>query len=345
VKVFFSACSDSNKCSCSDACCCCVCLQKLYLQGNCLASIDHLSACSRLEELHVSDQQWQQQEGSRGPRPLAVEQQQHEHLQQLESSQQAASQHSNVGSSSSSSSTTGQVPDMQLGRTTHLQSASSLTAAGLQFELASLQAISGSLRVLCAANCGIQDPGPLAVLQKLHTLDLSGNSIQQLALLQPVLQRLQRLRVLDVRGNPCLQHELKYRDYMILLAADSLETLDNEAVSASHRAFLLGLHLKKLKAQERSEEQQQQQQLARKQQGQQLFLPQGISGKPAAGACAAAPSGGLSGAGVTLHSMKAPAVRPTAAGGFNASGARIAAALGGTRGRNGVDAAASAEHV
>ncbi|WIA33757.1 hypothetical protein OEZ86_006872 [Tetradesmus obliquus] len=37
-------------------------------------------------------------------------------------------------------------------------------------------------------NCGIQDPGPLAVLQKLHTLDLSGNSIRQLALLQPGTQ-------------------------------------------------------------------------------------------------------------------------------------------------------------
>jgi protein phosphatase 1 regulatory subunit 42 len=180
------------------------------------------------------------------------------------------------------------------------------------------------------------------VLQKLQTLDLAGNSIERLALLQPVLQRLQRLRVLDVRGNPCLQRELKYRDYIILVAADSLETLDNEAVPTSHRAFLLGLHLKKLRAQDRAEEQQQQQQRGGKQQGRlqgtEPLFEQCVAGKPvAAAAAAAAVSGGacigLSGTGVKLHAVRAPAVRPTAAGGFNASGARIAAVLGGTRGR------------
>jgi protein phosphatase 1 regulatory subunit 42 len=225
---------------------------------------------------------------------------------------------------------------------------SMVLASGLRFEPSSLQAISGSLCVLCAANCGIRDPAPLAALQKLHTLDLSGNSIDRLALLQPVLQRLQRLRVLDVRGNPCLQHELKYRDYIILVAADSLEMLDNEAVPTSHRAFLLGLHLKKLKAQGRAEQQQQgekQQQRGRKPQGQLQHQHEGaeplfgqcVAGKPAA--AAAAVSGGacvgLSGTGVKLHAVRAPAVRPTAAGGFNASGARIAAVLGGTRGRGG----------
>jgi protein phosphatase 1 regulatory subunit 42 len=175
------------------------------------------------------------------------------------------------------------------------------------------------------------------VLQKLHTLDLSGNSIDRLALLQPVLQRLQRLRVLDVRGNPCLQHELKYRDYIILVAADSLETLDNEAVPTSHRAFLLGLHLKKLKAQDRAEEQQQQRggKQQGRLQGRDPMFEQCVAGKPVA--AAAAVSGGacvgLAGTGVKLHAVRAPAVRPTAAGGFNASGARIAAVLGGMQGR------------
>jgi hypothetical protein len=306
-------------------------LQKLYLQGNCLTCIDLLSACSRLEELHVSDQQWQQPAGDSQLQPSACEQQQQEQQQLRRQScqqqepelagQQSASQDA-LRDAGSSSSTGGY--------------------AGLRFEAASLQAISGSLRVLCAANCGIQDPGPLAVLQKLHTLDLSGNSIQQLALLQPVLQRLQRLRVLDVRGNPCLQHELKYRDYIMLLAADSLEALDNEVVLASHRAFLLGLH--KLKMQEQGDQQEQQQRHGEKQQRgrrpqsqlqHQQLSAQCTVGNPAAGAleavCGAAV--GLSGVGVKLHAVRPPAVRPTAAGGFNASDARIAAALGGTRGR------------
>jgi hypothetical protein len=338
----------------------------VYLQGNCLACIDHLSACSRLEELHVSDQHWQQPAQDSEPGKQQQQQQQWQQqerqqdryeqhvdereqlsqqvVSQLTSQQSASRGDAGSGSSSQRSSTTGSEPDQQQavhGLQRHSSETTMALAPGLRFEPASLQAISGSLRVLCAANCGIRDPGPLAVLQKLHTLDLSGNSIERLALLQPVLQQLQRLRVLDVRGSPCLQHELNYRDYIILVAADSLETLDNEAVPTSHRAFLLGLHLAKLRAQDRAEEQQQQQgrkqhgRLQHQQQGTELLYGQCVTGKPAA--AAAAVSGGacvgLSGPGVKLHAARAPALRPTAAGGFNASGARIAAVLGGTRGR------------
>jgi hypothetical protein len=49
----------------------------------------------------------------------------------------------------------------------------------LQFDPASLKAISGSLRVLYAAGCDITDPAPLQVLEGLRVLDLSRNMIRQ----------------------------------------------------------------------------------------------------------------------------------------------------------------------
>ncbi|KAF6258353.1 hypothetical protein COO60DRAFT_1125971 [Scenedesmus sp. NREL 46B-D3] len=58
-------------------------LQKLYLQGNCLTCIDQLSACSRLEELHVSDQHWQQP-----PEDTEPEQQQQQQQQQQQHCEQ-----------------------------------------------------------------------------------------------------------------------------------------------------------------------------------------------------------------------------------------------------------------
>jgi hypothetical protein len=118
---------------------------------------------------------------------------------------------------------------------------------GLWFEPASLAAIAGSLRVLTAANCGISDPAPLAVLTRLHTLDLSGNAIASLDVLQPVLGALGCLQDLDLRRNPCTHgNSSKHRDCVILGAADSL--LDGAEVTPAHRAFLRALHSRKARA-------------------------------------------------------------------------------------------------
>lgn len=310
----------------------CLCaLQKLYLQGNCLAALDHLTAATRLEELHVSDQHLQ-----------------HCQHQPRQQKQQKHGTSSSCSQSIDEATSTAAAVAVAAGTTEADQQAVMQTGSpdGLQLDAASLQAMSGSLKVLAAANCGIRDPGPLAVLKRLQTLDLSGNNISKLEALQPVLRALQQLRVLDIRHNPCVLHELKYRDYIILLAADTLKTLDGDPVQAAHRAFLLGLHLNKLPAQDKGELEEQQQQHHQQQPGQQLvgkrlagkLLPaaaaageyRAAEGAAAAGAAAAgAPSVSLTATGVKLHALRAPAARPTAAGGFNASSARIAAALAG----------------
>lgn len=124
------------------------------------------------------------------------------------------------------------------------------TPGGLWFEPASLAAIAGSLRVLTAANCGISDPAPLAVLTRLHTLDLSANAIVSLDVLQPVLSALGCLQDLDMRRNPCTHGSSKHRDCIILRAADTLQQLDGAQVTPAHRAFLQALHSRKARAQQ-----------------------------------------------------------------------------------------------
>jgi Leucine-rich repeat (LRR) protein len=152
-----------------------------------------------------------------------------------------------------------------------LPHSSGRTAGGLWFDPASLLSVSRSLRVLAAANCGITDPGPLAVLTRLQVLDLAGNAIASLAVLQPVLGALEQLRELDLRENPCVHSTPKYRDSVVLAAAHSLEQLDGEDVTPAHRAFLQALHSRRSRAAKLRQQQQQEQHGA---QGQQQRLQQ-----------------------------------------------------------------------
>lgn len=133
------------------------------------------------------------------------------------------------------------------------------TPGGLWFEPASLAAIAGSLTVLAAANCGITDPSPLAVLTRLQTLDLAGNLVAGLDHLQPVLGSLGCLQDLDLRRNPCVHSSSKYRDCVILAAADTLQQLDGEEVKPAHRAFLQAVHSRKARARQHRQQQAQEQ--------------------------------------------------------------------------------------
>jgi len=209
---------------------------------------------------------------------------------------------------------------------------SSVLSAGLCLEPASLAAMKGSLRVLAAANCGITDPRPLAVLTRLQVLDLAGNAIASLAVLQPMLEALGQLQDLDLSRNPCVHSSgSRYRDSIILAASDSLRLLDGEEVKHTHRAFLLALHSRRLKARQQQPEQDQdpllaeQASIASEQQAEAVVVPQRAQ---AADIHRAGMRGEVCGPGVTgvklqlpvaLQPCRAAGARPTAAGGFRQS--------------------------
>ena len=65
-----------------------------------------------------------------------------------------------------------------------------------------LQALSGSLEVLSAAQCGLQAVAGLAGLGLLQALDLSSNAISDAAQVPKVLAGCQHLRSLSLQGNP-----------------------------------------------------------------------------------------------------------------------------------------------
>lgn len=125
----------------------------------------------------------------------------------------------------------GAAPAAELSSSSSPSCQSNVLSAGLCLEPASLAAMKGSLRVLAAANCGITDPRPLAVLTRLQVLDLAGNAIASLAVLQPMLEALGQLQDLDLSRNPCVDSSgSRYRDSIILAASYSLQLLDGEEV-------------------------------------------------------------------------------------------------------------------
>ena len=67
---------------------------------------------------------------------------------------------------------------------------------------AALQVLAGSLGRLAVQHCNISDVSPLAVLQRLHNLNLAGNQVEDVARIQGLVGSLPQLQILDVRGNP-----------------------------------------------------------------------------------------------------------------------------------------------
>ena len=130
---------------------------------------------------------------------------------------------------------------------------------GLYFDTRSMLAVSPTLRILNAVDCGITDESAAALppLPALRKLDLSGNCMEIAECLELVLGSAQRLTTADLRGNPFCKNGAhsgagatgqRYRDSIILMS-DSLEELDGETVSGQQRQFLLRLQISKLKRQ------------------------------------------------------------------------------------------------
>lgn len=307
-------------------------LQKLYLQNNQLAVISHLAAATKLEELHMSDQRWlgiarmASRTDSSMMQLLSMEssqQQKQQAVQEGSLQQQLPDKEPDEFGPAQSGTSTPEAAEAAEGAADEPQELAVLQTGALGWEAASLRALSHNLRVLVVSNCGITDPGPFEMLRSLLTLDLSNNLISRIESLQQPLHELHQLRSLDLRGNDCV-HEVKYRDYVILLASDALATLDGEAVPATHRAYLLRLHVNKLKAQGRSEQQKPQLQLhgqgpGKITSGQQQQSPAAAVAREAAHAG----SIGLAGMGVKLHPCKAPAARPPAVAGFKLAAVRV----------------------
>ena len=68
--------------------------------------------------------------------------------------------------------------------------------------LALVQVLASSLGRLAVQHCNITDVSPLAVLQRLHNLNLAGNQVEGVGRIQGLVSSLPLLQILDVRGNP-----------------------------------------------------------------------------------------------------------------------------------------------
>lgn len=103
----------------------------------------------------------------------------------------------------------------------------------LEFDPASVAAISRTLRVLSCNACRLTSCAGLGGLTALRKLDLSHNSLARVCDLEPLLRHASRLAWLDLRGNP-LCRAPRYREGVTLMG-DSLATLDGEPILAAQR--------------------------------------------------------------------------------------------------------------
>ena len=111
------------------------------------------------------------------------------------------------------------------------------------FDDLSLWAISQSLQRLDLKSCKIADPKPLFYLERLDSLNLKDNLIDNLEDVAPFLSTIKYLRVLDMRDNP-LSKIKKYRDQIIMIGL-TIATLDNKKVTDHERQYLLTLEMRK----------------------------------------------------------------------------------------------------
>eukprot|EP00743_Colponemidia_sp_Colp-15_P005972 GILK01006418.1.p1 GENE.GILK01006418.1~~GILK01006418.1.p1 ORF type:complete len:425 (+),score=53.62 GILK01006418.1:45-1319(+) len=107
----------------------------------------------------------------------------------------------------------------------------------------SLYAVSRSLRVLNVANVHLEDPTPLAILERLQSLNLSKNLIDRYDLLAHMLMGMEELQTLDLRLNP-ITRELKYREKLIMMST-AVDLLDDKKVTTQERSFLFSLEAQK----------------------------------------------------------------------------------------------------
>jgi protein phosphatase 1 regulatory subunit 42 len=118
----------------------------------------------------------------------------------------------------------------------------------LQFDYASLQAISRTLQILDISGNGISQLVPFTCLYKLRRLFCEKNAITDIAEIEAIIS-LPELEEATFMGNPCCeQMGGKYRDYTVGASSDALVMLDNLPVLRHQQIAMRGLsaHRKKL---------------------------------------------------------------------------------------------------
>merc|ERR1712232_432796 len=98
-----------------------------------------------------------------------------------------------------------------------------------------MEAIGPSLTNLKIANNGISDPEPVCYLQRLSSLDMSDNAVEEVASLQ-FLHCCPYLQQLSITGNPVVK--LPKTRESIIVSTDHLEVLDEKDVTQKERMFL-----------------------------------------------------------------------------------------------------------
>eukprot|EP01052_Picozoa_sp_SAG31_P018881 SAG31_NODE_1355_length_8661_cov_3.130343_3_plen_177_part_00 len=113
------------------------------------------------------------------------------------------------------------------------------------FDMASVAALSRSLRILELADNGLTAVGQLCYLGFLENLVLSDNAIAKSAEVGDMLSGMTYLQSLDLQNNP-LTKEAKYRDRVILASGDMLGHLDGKEIGSRQRDFLKQMQSRRL---------------------------------------------------------------------------------------------------
>lgn len=131
-----------------------------------------------------------------------------------------------------------------LGNLQELTISNQQTATPLEFDEASVVAVSRSLRKFASAGNRIEDIGVLWYLDSLLALDLANNNITFCEELYNVLTCLKVLNQLKLAGNPVAKR-LKYRDEMVMWS-HNLQELDGKDILANEKEYIYRLKGKKL---------------------------------------------------------------------------------------------------
>lgn len=118
--------------------------------------------------------------------------------------------------------------------------------SSLQFDVLSLEAISGSLEVLEISGNGISVLEPFCVLYNLRKLFCNNNDVKDMEEVEKIIG-LSQLAEASFIGNPCTSIE-HYRNFAIGASSDALRTLDNVHILRHQQVAIRGLmaHRRKL---------------------------------------------------------------------------------------------------
>jgi len=111
--------------------------------------------------------------------------------------------------------------------------------SSLEFDLASLQAVSETLQVIDISGNNIISLQQLQCLQNLRRIFAQDNNISNVAEVEAVIA-LPRIEEVDFQRNPCCTVH-RYRDYAIAAASDTLIILDEKEVLKHQQIAIRGL--------------------------------------------------------------------------------------------------------